>query len=41
LYLEPEVSGSQQRYDSPETAQEAALELVESFAAEERDYRGL
>lgn len=41
LYLEPEVSGTQRRHDTRETAHEAALELAESFAAGAIDYRGL
>jgi len=41
LYLEPEVSGTQQRYDDREQAREAVLDTAARFAAGEIDYRDL
>jgi hypothetical protein len=41
LYLEPEVSGSRERYDTRDAAREAAIDLAGAFAAGEVDYRSL
>lgn len=41
LYLEPEVSDTERRFDSRERAREEALSLAESFAAGDVAYRDL
>jgi len=41
LYLEPEVSDTEERYESRERAREGALALAERFAAGEVAYRSL
>lgn len=41
LYLEPEVSGARERYESKDDARVAAIELAAEFAAGEVDYRSL
>jgi hypothetical protein len=41
LYLEPDVTDSQRRYDDREQARRAALELAEQFAGGQVDYREL
>jgi len=41
LYLEPDVSGDQRTFDSPEAAREGALELAAAFVSGDIDYRAL
>jgi hypothetical protein len=41
LYLEPEVSGDERRYDSREAARDGAAELAARFADGDLDYRSL
>ncbi|WP_436343553.1 DUF5820 family protein [Natronorubrum sp. FCH18a] len=41
LYLEPDVSGENERFETREIALERALELAGEFDAGEIDYRGL
>ncbi|MFB6188477.1 MAG: DUF5820 family protein [Halapricum sp.] len=41
LSLEPDVTGTRQRYDDREAAIDGALDLAAAFAAGEYDYRGL
>lgn len=41
LYLEPDVSGTQETYDSREAAEAAARDLAARFHAGDIDYRGL
>jgi len=41
LYLEPEVSGHRERYETKAAAQSAAVDLAAEFAAGEIDYRAL
>ena len=41
LFLEPEIEGPTERYDSREAAVEGAVELAQRFADGEIDYRGL
>jgi len=41
LYLEPEIEGPRQQYDSKAEARDGALELAEQFATGEIDYRGI
>jgi len=41
LYLEPEVSDTDKRYESREQAREGALALAERFATGEVEYRAL
>lgn len=41
LYLEPEVSGEERRYESQDGAFDAAVETAAQFAAGEIEYRSL